>query len=306
MRKKVISTCITAALMAFSTLTALPVNADSEPYVDILIRTEDIPAPAELLSFEELYALEEGELEQYCSAHGLKYTSKENAEEWLALRSGVWVNVNPGDYLLQGEDDVLESTDYSAFNRKNYYDYDFEKMTSDLKMPGKYYRFDAAKNDFSYSHTSENDAEGNPVETYRKYAAIYVEPAPSVTDEQSIVRLYQLIYVWTQQNPIVYGGTTMRSGTAPGSPAVDEELDTLGDINADGDINAVDASSVLAYYASTSTNQAGGYNDEQKLNADVNHDRLINAVDASNILAYYAYASTTKEEIMSMEKFMKK
>ena len=33
---------------------------------------------------------------------------------------------------------------------------------------------------------------------------------------------------------------------------------------------------------------------------------MINAVDASIILAYYAYISTTKEDIMSMEEYMKK
>ena len=81
---------------------------------------------------------------------------------------------------------------------------------------------------------------------------------------------------------------------------------TLGDLNRDGEINAVDASSVLAYYARISTNQDGGYDEEQKLAADVNYDGLINAVDASNILSYYAYVSTTKETPMSMEEYMKK
>ena len=81
---------------------------------------------------------------------------------------------------------------------------------------------------------------------------------------------------------------------------------TLGDVNNDGKINAVDASDVLAYYARISTNQEGGYTDKQILAADVTHDGSINAVDASNILAYYAYVSTTKETPMSMEEYMKK
>ncbi|WP_303790878.1 dockerin type I domain-containing protein [Ruminococcus flavefaciens] len=83
-------------------------------------------------------------------------------------------------------------------------------------------------------------------------------------------------------------------------------LAQLGDVNSDEYINAVDASSVLAYYAMISTNQDGGYDEEQKLAADVNHDGSINAVDASNILSYYAYVSTTKETPMSMEEFIKK
>ena len=77
-------------------------------------------------------------------------------------------------------------------------------------------------------------------------------------------------------------------------------------MNNDGKINAVDASDVLAYYARISTNQEGGYTEEQKLAADVTHDGKINAVDASNILAYYAYVSTAKETPMSMEEYMKK
>ncbi|WP_019679659.1 leucine-rich repeat protein [Ruminococcus flavefaciens] len=80
----------------------------------------------------------------------------------------------------------------------------------------------------------------------------------------------------------------------------------MGDVNFDGNVNAVDASMVLAYYARVSTNQEGGYNEEQILAADVNHDGDINAVDASSILAYYAYVSTTKETPMSMEEYMKK
>ena len=80
----------------------------------------------------------------------------------------------------------------------------------------------------------------------------------------------------------------------------------LGDINNDEQINAVDASSVLAYYAKVSTDQDGGYSEVQKAAADVNNDGSINSVDASNILAYYAYVSTTQEEIMTIERFMNK
>ena len=39
---------------------------------------------------------------------------------------------------------------------------------------------------------------------------------------------------------------------------------------------------------------------------DVNNDNQINAVDASCILSYYAYVSTTKDEILPLEAFFKK
>ena len=87
----------------------------------------------------------------------------------------------------------------------------------------------------------------------------------------------------------------------------ENHIDTLeiGDVNNDGHINAVDASSVLSYYAMISTNKDGDFNDAQQAAADVNHDGQINAVDASCILSYYAYVSTTKEDIKSLEDFLK-
>lgn len=80
----------------------------------------------------------------------------------------------------------------------------------------------------------------------------------------------------------------------------------MGDVDHDGLINAVDASSVLAYYAAVSTNKDGGYSDEQRKAADADSNDSIDAVDASAILSYYAYASTTKEDAVSMEEFMQK
>jgi hypothetical protein len=257
------------------------------------------------MTFEELYALDENELEQYCSEHDLNYISKEAAKAKLAVKRTKWVSVMPKDYMLNGVNDLLESEDSNALNGKNYYDYDFEKIMSDLNMPEKYYRFDVEKNDFAFYKKSETDPDGNTKDTYVKVASIVVEPDPSVADEDSLVRLYQLITVWTEQNPLVYGGLTFRRSPAPGSKIETIEIETLGDVNADGNINAVDASSVLAYYARISTNKNGEYTEDQKLSADVNQDKLINAVDASNILAYYAYTATAEEDKVSLNEYMK-
>ena len=81
---------------------------------------------------------------------------------------------------------------------------------------------------------------------------------------------------------------------------------TLGDVNSDGRIDAVDASSVLSYYSMISTNKDGGFNETQKLAADVNNDGAINAVDASCILSYYAYVSTAKDKVVSLEEYLSK
>ncbi|EWM52511.1 dockerin type I domain-containing protein [Ruminococcus flavefaciens] len=67
---------------------------------------------------------------------------------------------------------------------------------------------------------------------------------------------------------------------------------SLGDVNNDKLIDSVDASAVLAEYASLSGNHGTTFIDARQLiAADVNRDNKADSVDASLILAYYAYIS---------------
>ncbi|MBR6966931.1 MAG: leucine-rich repeat protein [Ruminococcus sp.] len=79
--------------------------------------------------------------------------------------------------------------------------------------------------------------------------------------------------------------------TAP--PVIKERA--MGDVNNDGFIDAVDASAVLAEYASLSGGGSGSFTDAMKKAADIDGNGITDAVDASNILAYYAYLSSGKE-----------
>ncbi|MCM1132451.1 MAG: dockerin type I domain-containing protein [Ruminococcus flavefaciens] len=72
-----------------------------------------------------------------------------------------------------------------------------------------------------------------------------------------------------------------------------------GDVNADGEINAKDASAILAEYSALSTQQASTFSDGQRKSADVNSDGEINSNDASVILSYYSYLSTGGEADIS-------
>ncbi len=74
--------------------------------------------------------------------------------------------------------------------------------------------------------------------------------------------------------------------------AVAEETFSLGDVNQNGLIDAVDATVVLVEYASLSTGGMMGFTVSQKDLADVNFDGITDAVDATRILQYYAYVST--------------
>lgn len=65
-----------------------------------------------------------------------------------------------------------------------------------------------------------------------------------------------------------------------------------GDLDADGEINALDASLVLMEYAAKATGKDTTFNDIQGMVADVNKDGAIDALDASDILRYYAFIAT--------------
>ncbi|MBD5159077.1 MAG: leucine-rich repeat protein [Ruminococcus sp.] len=84
-----------------------------------------------------------------------------------------------------------------------------------------------------------------------------------------------------------------------------EEDKNLGDINADGFIDAIDATDVLTEYATLSTSGISTLTTEQKISADINSDGEINAVDASYILAYYAYLSTGDGVKLNMSEWLK-
>ncbi len=77
----------------------------------------------------------------------------------------------------------------------------------------------------------------------------------------------------------------------------------LGDVDGNGVIDGIDATAVLTYYAHTSTNSDGGFDERQKLAADVSGDGVIDGIDATMLLTFYAYTSTghsvTLEEFIS-------
>ena len=65
----------------------------------------------------------------------------------------------------------------------------------------------------------------------------------------------------------------------------------LGDVNDDGYVNAVDASDILAEYASLSSGNPRRFTERQVMAADVDRNGVTDAVDASSVLAFYAYLS---------------
>lgn len=71
-----------------------------------------------------------------------------------------------------------------------------------------------------------------------------------------------------------------------------DTVQCMGDVDNDGFINAVDATSILVEYAGGSTGGNSTFSDLQKTVADIDKNGIIDAVDATYVLRYYAYTST--------------
>ena len=72
-------------------------------------------------------------------------------------------------------------------------------------------------------------------------------------------------------------------------------LFTIGDVNADGTVDSLDATAVLAAYASISCGKENPLYSYQESAADFNGDNKIDAIDASMILSYYAWSAVSNE-----------
>ena len=109
----------------------------------------------------------------------------------------------------------------------------------------------------------------------------------------------------TSTSQTTVASTTSESGTTTTETTPIHPADAdLGDVNADGKVDAKDASMVLMAYARMSTGAEDGLTEKQRKAANVNGDDKVDAKDASSILAYYALVSTASGDIPSMKEFM--
>ena len=77
----------------------------------------------------------------------------------------------------------------------------------------------------------------------------------------------------------------------------------LGDVDGNGVIDGVDASTILSYYAQISTNHDG--TTPELRSGDVDGNGVIDGVDASAVLSYYAYISANHDGT-TLEQFIDK
>lgn len=86
-----------------------------------------------------------------------------------------------------------------------------------------------------------------------------------------------------------------------GEPPAKESA--TGDIDGNGQIDATDASLILAEYSLLSTSGTGTFTETMIKSADVNGDGKIDSIDSSAILSYYSYTSTGGTD--TIEDFLK-
>lgn len=91
----------------------------------------------------------------------------------------------------------------------------------------------------------------------------------------------------------IYFAQLIDSSQPTSDPPVKDEI-LYGDVNEDGNIDALDASAVLTHYALKSTGNESKLTDKQVSAADFNRDGAVDALDASAILTYYAKKATEK------------
>ena len=119
-----------------------------------------------------------------------------------------------------------------------------------------------------------------------------LNPDVVINDSKSTISETATIYSYENSTAQTYAEEYERKFIIFGQ----EPVLSLGDIDGNNVVDAIDASLVLSEYASLSTGQELTFTDEQRAAADVDGNTAIDAIDASYILSYYAYISTGGKE----------
>ena len=153
------------------------------------------------ISFDELYTMPEEEYSDFCRIHNLPYESPELTEDILRNSDEIFVLLRLDKYAK--DNDLIYSTDATALDTHNLFDYSFEKMISDLQFPQKYYDIGTEEDWQLMVYTDKYDS-NKSLSYYIKLAALPIR-INDLENSDSQIRLTQLILSWSALNDNVYG-----------------------------------------------------------------------------------------------------
>ena len=188
---------------------------------------------------------------------------------------------------INGEGDTISNIDKSYYNENDEWIsnyaftgtiYGYEGSTAQVYAEKYGYKFEALKDEPETTTTTTTTSTSTTTTTTTakpKTTTTSTTKAPAKTTT-------------TVKNTTTTAVTSKAPVTTTTVPV--QTSKALGDFTGDGKIDAVDASNILAKYASISTGGTVPTEQDQAV-CDVNGDKKIDAVDASKVLAFYAYLS---------------
>lgn len=238
----------------------------------------------------------------YTTYDGIK--SNTNAGQSFYSADGInWLDTTDGDYTYTDEEKeiVLEQLKYELFDGIYPEETDLLENAENLY---NYYEMAFAVNDLSISIGNISlKALGNPVNTVdfshnSGYIAKNEQIELSVKNGADIYYSINGGEYQKYTKPVRLSGygcisaTTDFKAYADRSYIASDLIIEIGDVNADGIVDATDASAVLVHYSSVSTGGDGFLKKAIFDYSDFNGDSLIDSADASGILKLYAERAT--------------
>lgn len=175
--------------------------------VGIVFAENNEAATDTTVTFEELYSMPEQEFMEFCQTHKLTYMTPSEAECELQYGGPINVMMHIEDYVKENVVDVTYSSDITQIDTTNPYDYDLDKLISELNLPEKYYDI-TVDYDMQFMICYDESY-------YVKLATIPVNIRSDLDDSYSSVRLYQLIEAWSDRNGNVFDFLIQHEGKQP-------------------------------------------------------------------------------------------
>ncbi|MCD7890722.1 MAG: DUF4430 domain-containing protein [Ruminococcus sp.] len=210
---------------------------------------------------------------------------------WMYCVNGVSLSVGVGNYTIADGDEIVLYYIYQSSDvTPQYPEYDYDSSTGILTFTS----MDTVGYDDSWNAITERQAVEGMTVTLSNADFTY----ELVTDENGAVNLSDA-GIDAEEYYLSYSKATEDGAPLVLRPEPDLTFDveyaySIGDLNGDNVVDAVDASLILSIYAKTAV---GDYTASaiEKGAANVNYDAAVDAVDASLTLAYFAYSQTGGE-----------